>query len=115
MNYMKSLWLWVFLGLFIIPEALWSPVGNFIYQLYKNTGAPFRDTFLEDSRNINILSTVLFIQLLGLFVSAIYLVFNNKSIKNKWLLWFSVAILLLASVIVFYLFGFSIKLRSFGF
>ena len=111
----QKIWLWVSLALFAIPELLWSPVANFIYQLYKNTGAPFRYTFLEDSRNINILSTVLFIQLLGLFISAVYLIIINKSIKQKWMLWPLVVLLLLASVVVFYLFGFSIKLRSFGF
>ena len=106
---------WAVLGLFIIPELLWSPVGNFIYELDKNTGTPFRNTFLEDSSNINILSTVLFIQLLGLFCSAVYLIIIHNSVKNKWLLWPSVVILLLSSVVVFYLFGFSINLRSIGF
>ena len=114
----QKIWLWIFLGMFILPELLWSPSGNFIYELYKShygNTRPFRNNFLQDSSNINIFSTVLFIQLLGLFISAVYLIIINKSIKQKWLLWPLVVLLLLASVVVFYLFGFSIKLRSFGF
>lgn len=110
---------WGVLGLFILPELLWSPVGNFIYSLMKPTvnGSVqiLRDNILLTTSNNNLYSIVLFIQLLGLFASAIYLIVLNKSIKNKWLLWPSVVILLLASVEVFYLFGFSINLRSIGF
>jgi hypothetical protein len=93
---------WAVLGLFIIPELLWSPVGNFIYELTQTGRSggthPFRNTFLEDSSNINIFSTVLFIQLLGLFCSAVYLIIIHNSVKHKWLLWPSVVILLFASV-----------------
>src|SRR3989344_3307388 len=118
MSKKQKIWLGVFLAMFIIPDLLWSPVGNFGYELYKShygNTYPFRNNFLQDSDNVNMLSTVLFIQMLGLFSSAVCLVIINKSVKNKWLLWLSVIILLFASVIVFYLFGFSIKLRSFGF
>ena len=110
---------WSILGLFILPEILWSPVGNFIYELSQTSRSggthPFRNTFLEDTSNINMLSTVLFIQMLGLFASAVYLIVMHNSVRNKWLLWPSVAVLLFSSVVVFYLFGFSITLRSIGF
>ena len=119
MSKKQKILLWVFMGMFIIPEVLWSPAANYIYSLAKPTKEGsvqiLRSNFLLESSFDNAFSTVLFIQLLGLLLSAIYLIVINKSIKNKWLLWPLVVLLLLASVIVFYLFGFSIKLRSFGF
>lgn len=119
MSKKQKIYFWILLGLFIIPEVLWNPVGNFIFQL-SQTGRsggtyPFRNNFLQDSSNANLYSTVLFIQLFGLFASAVYLIAIHKSVNNKWLLWPFVVVLLLASVVVFYLFGFSIKLRTFGF
>ena len=110
---------WAVLGLFIIPELLWSPVGNFIYSLFKpmvnGSVQVLRNNFLLTSKYDNLFSAVLFIQLLGLFCSAVYLIIIHNSVKHKWLLWPSVVILLLSSVVVFYLFGFSINLRSIGF
>ena len=111
----QKIWLTVFLAMFVVPEILWSPVGNFIYELYKNTGFPFRLTILEKTDNINILSTVLFIQMLGLLFSSIYLAVIHKNVENKIVLWGSSILLFLAAVIVFLLFGFSVSLRHIGF
>ncbi len=115
MSKVQKILLGIFLAMFIVPEVLWSPVGNFIYELERNTGKPYRQSFLESSSNANTLSTVLFIQTLGLLFSAIYLAICHKNIKHKIVLWMMVLLLLFAAVIVFYLFGFSITLRHFGF
>lgn len=109
--------LYSFLGMFIIPELLWSPVGNLFYELSqtgKSGGVkPFRLTFLDS--NVNALSTILFVQFLGATLSVIYLIYLNKRIKRKPLLWFGVIILGLLAITTFYLFGFSINLRNIGF
>ncbi len=110
---------WSILGLFILPEVLWSPVGNFIYSLLKppvnGSVQVLRNNFLLTNKYDNFFSAVLFIQLLGLFASAVYLIVMHNSVRNKWLLWPSMIILLFSSVVVFYLFGFSITLRNIGF
>ncbi len=31
----QKIWLGIFLAMFIVPEVLWSPVGNFIYSIVK--------------------------------------------------------------------------------
>ena len=105
--------------MFVVPEVLWSPVGNFIYSLYTNhingNSSLLRNNFLENPDNINILSTVLFIQTVGLLFSSIYLIIIHKNIKNKIMLWVFSVLLFLAAVMVFFLFGFSVSLRHIGF
>ncbi len=105
--------------MFVVPEVLWSPVSNYIFSMSKplkhGSIQIFRDNFLLSSDNINILSTVLFIQMAGLLLSFIYLLVHHGVIKNKLVLWISCALLFLASVLVFFLFGFSVSLRNIGF
>src|SRR3989344_5449732 len=36
MSKMQKTWLWVFAGMFLIPEVLWSPVSNLCYELLNN-------------------------------------------------------------------------------
>jgi hypothetical protein len=116
---MQKVWLGIFLAMFVVPEVLWSPVVNFIYSLYTNhlngNSSLLRNNFLQNPDNVNILSTVLFIQMAGLLFSCIYLIIIHSNIKNKALLWASCVLLFLAAVVVFFLFGFSVSLRHIGF
>ena len=112
-------WLGVFLAMFIVPEVLWSPVVNYLYQL-SQTGKigntyPFHKTFLDHPDNVNTLSSILFIQFLGLFISAVYLIVLRKNIQNKTALWLSIIILALLSAVTFFVFGLSVSLRNIGF
>lgn len=115
----QKIFLIVFLAMFIVPEVLWSPAGNFVYELSQTSKSggthPFRQNFLQDSSNINYLSTVLFIQFLGALITAIYLVVIRKVFAIRILLWTLVAALLLISIVLFFIFGFSITLRHIGF
>ena len=119
MTKIQKIWLGVFLTMTMIPEILWSPVGNAIFELSQTSRSggthPFRNTFLEKSDNINTLSTILFIQFLGLFISFIYLIVLRKQILNKKVLWLSLGVLLILAVINFFIFGLSISLRNIGF
>ena len=118
MTKMQKVWLIVFLGMFLVPEIFWSPVGNQFYQFYNtqfgNTH-PFRMNFLNNPDNANILSTILFVQFVGLLASFVYLLIIHKSIQNKVILWASCLLLFLATVVIFFLFGFSVSLRHIGF
>jgi uncharacterized membrane protein YkgB len=115
MKKMQKVWLGVFLAMFLVPEILWSPVGNFVYELSQTSHGggthPFRQTFLENSDNINYLSTVLFIQLLGVFITFIYLLVLNKKIKNKMVLWSVIILSFFLAVVSFFCFGLSVSLR----
>ena len=105
--------------MFIVPEVLWIPVWNGVYELSQTSRSggtyPFRMTFLEKSDNINILSAVLFIQFLGLLASLVYLIILRKQIQNKAALWFSVLLLVLIAIVTFFVFGMSVSLRNIGF
>lgn len=115
MTKIQKIWFTIFLAMFIIPELLWSPVVNFVYELYKNTGFPVRNSILEKTENINLLSSVLFVQTLGLLLTAIYLLAVRKNIKNKIIFWMGFVLLFVSTILVFYLFGLSVSLRNIGF
>lgn len=115
----QKIWLYVFLGLFVLPEALWSPVGNFVYSWLMPTvnGSiqTMRNNFLMLNDNVNLYSFVLFIQLLGIFLTFIYLIIIRKNIINKTIYWAILLLAFLLSVVTFFCFGLSITLRHIGF
>jgi len=73
----QKIWLGIFLAMFLIPEALWSPVGNIVYELTQTGQSggthPFRYTILQNSDNLAWLRLVFFIQLVGVVSSLIAL------------------------------------------
>ncbi len=86
---MQKIWLGVFLAMFIVPEILWSPVGNFVYELEQDTNhvTALRINFLTKSENIDLWSWVLLLQFFGLLFTAIYLIVLKKKFKNQVVLW----------------------------
>ncbi len=106
----------IFLALFAVPELLWSPVGNFVYEFLQkgNKAVPLRQNFLDNTDNINILSSILFVQLLGLLTTTTFLISVRKNIKNKGLFWVGALLLLILTVIAFFAFGLSVSLRHIG-
>lgn len=114
----QKVWLWIFLGMFLVPEVSWSSVFNVIYSFFmpleNGSIQVFRQNFLQNRDNINIYSSILFIQFLGLLLLSVYLAKLNLEIK-KWYLWVLVAVLLILTIITFFIFGLSVQLRSIGF
>lgn len=49
-----KIWLWVSVGLFLIPEILWSPLGNFLYSFFiptvSGSSQIWRDSFILNSQ-----------------------------------------------------------------
>ncbi len=76
MTKMQKVWLWIFLAMFIVPEVLWSPVGNFIYIFIKGGNHPviWRNNFLMQTDFRNLLTLVLFIQFVGLLLGSYALI-----------------------------------------
>ncbi len=99
-----KIWLGIFSAMVIVPELLWSSVGNLIYEFSQSSSntVPFRVNFLTDSDNITFLSVVLFIQSLGLLCSAVTLLKGNRNIV-VWTASLSLFFLFIITVVLFYL------------
>ena len=108
---MQKIWLWVFGGMFVVPEILWSPVSNLCYELINNTGNPYRANFLTISDNIIWLAWILFLQLLG---SICFAVLMWKNVKKSHYFWFGAVFSTLLALVSFSLFYLSITLGIHG-
>ena len=97
--------------MFIVPELLWSPVGNLIYEFSQNSGQPYRNNFLMNMDNIGWLNWVLLIQALGLLFLVIFL---WKNFKRSFLYCLAALLVTILMLIVFYLFYISITLGRHG-
>ena len=92
----------VVFALFIIPELLWSPVGNFIYAFIKDR--PFRDNAFMHSDYRGVLLFIVLLQFIGIS-SALVIFLRNKtyqSFKAGRVLVFIVSIVTLATLLVLY-------------
>lgn len=111
----QKIWLGIFLAMFVIPELLWSPVGNFYYELSQTSKSggtyPFRDNFLQDSDNLSILKSVLLIQFIG-FTLFVYMFWKHRqTVNNPYLRWMLIllflAIFILSAFSAYFVFTFS--------
>ena len=108
----QKIWLWIFLGMFIIPEVLWSPGINYVFKLSqmstKDELAVFRNNFLTQG-NYGFIwyGFVLFVELIGLFGLS-YLLFKLRKSNKIMLTAFSVLgwVLVFVVLIEFYLVSF---------
>ena len=86
--------------MFVVPEAIWSPLLNFYYELLRSSKSsnvlPLRDNFLQHSDHFVTLKRVLSIQLIGLALVLALIV--RTSSKLKWVL-SPILIILIVSVI----------------
>ena len=111
----QKIWLWIFGGMFIVPEVIWSPVINLIYNLLQNSNNAkiLRPNFLTDTDNLYILLYVLCIQFIGILGSAIIITRGKMSFKFKILLVLPMLVLLLITGLILYI-AFSLR-RGIGF
>ncbi len=111
----QKIWLSVFLAMFIVPEVLWSPVGNFYYEFYQgmkqSTVYPFRDNFLQHSDNLSILKIVVFIQCVGAALFLYVFWKHRREVSNQYSRWIiillSLLLLILSGFFVYFSFSFS--------
>lgn len=103
----QKIWLGVFLGMFLVPEILWSPVSNFYYELLQTSSSggthPYHNTFLQHSDNLTYLKLVIFLQFLGLLLFY-FLFIKNSTVKNaiKWLVSLPCVVFLLLMAFALY-------------
>ena len=70
----QKIWLWIFLGMFIIPELIWSPVLGLL---------PFNKQFTSNDDNHLILTIITAIEFLGLLLAGIWILkFSKFRLKN---------------------------------
>ena len=104
MNKKQKIWLGVFLGMFIVPEILWSPVTNVVYGLIQNSNhvKSFRSNFLTNSDYNVFLILFLFIQFIGLIGTFILIKKNNLTYRYKLFLILIILILLIITGFSFF-------------
>ncbi len=112
MTKIQKMWLWVGIGLFAIPEILWSPVANFIYAFFwptKNGSYQIlRDNFLHHYGNDTWWSNLLLMQFIGLLLISIQLLFIRRLFRNSPILyWVGWVLLFLFTLAMFFIYGFS--------
>ncbi len=105
MKKQQKIWLGIFLAMFILPELLWSPVENLVYDLLQNSNNVkiFRPNFLTVSDNTYLLLFVLLFQIIGL-IGSLIIVFKEKiNIWFKLLLILVLTTLLLTTSFIYYI------------
>ena len=109
MTKVQKIWLSVFLAMFLVPEILWSPVVNSVYEWNQNSNhvTPLRDSFLTKSDNIQILSNVLLFQFFALALITIFLFLIRNKINNKVLFKVLIIISFIMTCLVFYYYSLS--------
>ncbi|MDQ3245199.1 MAG: hypothetical protein M3P22_02570 [bacterium] len=105
----RKMWLWIFVGMGVIPELLWSPIYNFLYSFFKPTTngsiQVFRDNFLINTDNIYLYLFILFIQIIGLTgILFNILKLNINKYFNYFLFFISLSILIITSLVFYFLF-----------
>ena len=87
----QKIWLYIFPGMFLVPEILWSPIGNFLYSFFMPTiggsSQVWRDNFLLSSDANLLYTTVLFIQIVGAVAFTTTWIMVRKNIKSKLIYW----------------------------
>lgn len=104
----QKIWLYVFLAIFIVPEILWSPVVNILNSLLQSGQRypqEFRENFLLNNQNENLLRLTITIQLIGIALLLVSIIKNRKSINNIlfWLLLIVISLVAIVTAFAFYL------------
>ncbi len=101
MTKLQKIRIMVFLGVFIIPEILWSPVSSWIYSLLHD-GQEFRSNFLTNSSDPYLWLFFLGLQFAGILCTLILVskIKFNLFVKTSLLL--ILAVLLMIVGFIFY-------------
>mgnify|MGYP001594464676 FL=1 len=99
----QKIWLWIFGAMFLIPEILWSPISNFLYIIWKGGNMPFilRNNFLMHSDYRKLLLIIIFIQVIGALLSAIFIYKSKNNLIIKLILVFLSSLFFILSSLIF--------------
>ncbi len=102
----QKIWLAISLSMFLLPELLWSSIGNFYYEFFQSGDVhPFRNNFLTNSENFGTLKFIFFVQFVGAILFLLLVLFKkiNKLMK-VFLLFFSLLLILIIGFVVLFAF-----------
>jgi hypothetical protein len=96
MDKKQQIGLGAFLGLFVIPELLWSPIVNFFHALLQNSNQVqvLRPNYFTDSDNLLSFLILVLVQFLGL-VAFLYLINSGEIAYWKRIILSAIIILLI--------------------
>ena len=108
----QKIWLWISLAIFVVPEALWSPVSNMVNDLLQksNNVQILRPNFLTNSDNTNLLVFFLGFQFIGV-VASLILLMKSKTNISTWLKIFIIITLSLIAIVTGIVFYIAFSLR----
>ena len=81
----QKVWIGIFLAMFIMPEVLWSPVGNTLYSFFQSgkiVSQVFRSNFLLEYRYESLFKIIITMQLIGIVLALFYAIKYRKNIRN---------------------------------
>jgi type II secretory pathway component PulF len=118
MTKINKVWLWVWLGLFAIPEILWSPISNFYFELSQTSKSggtsPYRDNFLQNSDNLSWLKLVILLQFVGFLLFFYAFIQNRNAVTNPVIRWLLIlvflGILILSAFAAYFAYTFRIEI-----
>ena len=106
----EKIWLSIFSAMFLLPEILWSPIGNFVYSLVMPTvhgsSQILRNNFLFNSSSDSLYIIILLVQLIGIIFFTINWFRSKEDFKSKstyWLILILGTLLSLVTLFVVYL------------
>ncbi len=108
----QKIWLGIFLAMFLVPEIMWSPIGNFCYLIFfakewnEQTSQFFNIAPLPGSGIVRLVIGV--IEIIGLLLSAGFILFFCHG-KRKFVKIFTIALILTLFLLLFYVFIFSLN------
>jgi len=102
---MQKIWFWIFGAMFVVPEILWSPLVNLIYDIFQNSNnvKTLRPNFLTNPNNIYILLYIIFFQFIGVLGTTIITIKSKLNLIPKIFLVATMTILLLVNGFILYL------------
>jgi len=106
----QKIWLWIFGGMFVVPEVLWSPVLTYVLPFFLGSSYKFRNSFIFSSHTDPLISTlIILIQFIGVLFFTITLYKNKENLRYKYII---LSIFSLISLIIFLVLFLQISLNN---
>src|SRR3989344_4620498 len=106
----QKIWLWIFGGMFVVPEVLWSPVLTYVLPFFLGSSYKFRNSFIFSSHTDHLISTlIILIQFIGVLFFTITLYKNKENLRYKYII---LSIFSLISLIIFLVLFLQISLNN---
>jgi len=97
----QKIWLWIFAGMFLVPEILWSPVLTYVLPFSLGNGYKFRNSFIFSGYySPSITTLVMLFQFLGVLLFTVILYKNKENLRYKYIILFFLSLISLVTLLV---------------